>query len=1083
MRKLITVFWLALAPVLIMAQGVTTSSMSGTVMDANGDPLPGAAIKATHQPTGSVYGTTTLESGKFTIPNMRVGGPYKVEVSFIGFSTWTKDNIQLQLGAEYRVNITLEEGSTTLADVEVVASSVSSGATAGSNTQISTEQIKNLPNNSRGINDFMRLTPEANTSGSGISFAGVNNRFNALYIDGAVNNDVFGLASNGTNGGQTGITPFSVDIIDQLQIVLSPYDVTYGGFAGGGINAVTRSGTNNFTGTAYTFFKNESTVGKTNRTEADRFGIDRERVDEFTENIYGVSVGGPLVKDKVFFFTNVEVQDNQIPQPFTVESYTSEQGRSSVADLNNLRSFLQGTYGYDPGDFGGVTDELDGLKFFGKIDWNINENHTLTARHQYTKAEQTNLNTGNSGRIQFANTGLFFPSTTNSSAIELNSRFGNKFSNNLIVSYVSVRDDRDPIGGDFPYVIIEDGSNGEIQFGSEQFSTANGLDQDILTITDNFKVYKGRHTLTFGTHNEFYSIYNLFIRQNFGVYRFGSLNDFISGNPADEYRRSYSLVDDITGDGSAAAADFNAMQLGFYAQDEFKVNSQFTLTLGVRLDIPFITDDPAIDPNFASQTQPVLVENYDIARDITPGQAPEGQLMVSPRVGFTYDINDDDKYIIRGGAGLFTSRIPFVWPGAMFSNNGLNIGVVNEDDLPGPIDFRPDINNQYVNPNFTTPSGQLDLFVDDFKYPQIFRTNLGIEAKLPYGITAIVDGMFTKTINNIVYTNVNSDPTVDFTWTGGPDNREVFTRTSLDPSYNSIYVASNTNEGYTYNISAKVMKDWDFGLGAMIAYSYNDAEAVNEGTSSQNSSQWRGQVNINGRNNPVLGRSDFATGHRVVTALSYTYNWSENKINRTTISLFGNMQSGSPYSYIIGGGGARNLNNETGSTSRNRSLVWIPANQSEINLVPILDGDGNVEVSVAEQWNRLNAVIEDDKYLSENRGGYAEKNASWAPFTALFDVSLRQDVGLQIGENTHRLQFSLDIQNVGNMINPEWGTVYQAPDGFSYYNLYDFAGYEADGTTPTFQFSDSGATGNDRFDINGFASRWNMLIGIRYLFN
>lgn len=1083
MRKIIVSMCLALAPMLMMAQGVTTASMSGIITDAAGEPLPGANVKATHTPTGSVYGTTTQASGKFNISNMRVGGPYKVEVSFIGYNTWTKENVQLQLGTDFNFNVTLREGATTLADVEIISSSASSGATAGSNTQISKEEIKNLPNNTRGLNDFLRLTPEANQIGSGLSFAGMNNRFNALYIDGAVNNDVFGLASSGTNGGQTGITPFSVDIIEQLQVVLSPYDVTYGGFAGGGINAVTRSGDNTFRGTAYTYFKNENTVGQTNGTEAERFDLEREKVAEFSENIYGASFGGPIVKDKLFFFTNVEVQENQQPQPFNVETYTSETGRASAADLQNLRNFLINTYDYDPGTFGSVTDELDGLKFFGKLDWNINENHTLTLRHQYTKAEQTSFNTGNSGSIRFANSGLFFPSVTNSSAVELNSRFGNQYSNNLILSYVNVRDDRDPIGGDFPFVNIDDGANGRIQFGSEQFSTANALDQDIVSLTNNFKIYKNRHTITVGTHNEFYSIYNLFIRQNYGSYNFASLNDFLTGAPADEYDRSYSLVDNITGDGSAAASDFNAMQLGFYVQDEYKATPQLTVTAGLRLDIPFITDDPVIDPSFASQTQPVLTESYEVAGQVSPGNAPDGQLMLSPRVGFTYDINDDKKYILRGGAGLFTSRIPFVWPGAMFNNNGLTIGGVTEDDISGPINFRPDINNQYTNPNFQVPSGQLDLFVEDFKYPQIFRANIGLEAKLPYGITGVIDGMYTKTVNNILYTNVNSDPTVGFTWTGTPDQRQVFNRNSLDPTYTAVYVASNTSEGYTYNITTKLMKEWDFGLSAMLAYSYNDAQSVNEGTSSQNSSQWRGQVNVNGRNNPVLGRSDFATGHRAVTALSYTHHWSKTKLNSTTIALFGNAQSGAPFSYLIGGGGARNLNNETGSTSRNRSLAWVPANQSQINLVPITDGSGNVIVSAQEQWNQLNAVIDDDDHLSESRGGYAEKNGAWAPFTALFDLSLRQDIGLNISGETHRLQFSLDIQNVGNLINKDWGTVYRAPDGFNYYNLYDFVGYEADGTTPQFQFSDGADLGNERFDINSFASRWNMLVGIRYMFN
>lgn len=1078
MKRFLSTLFMLLVPALIYAQGVTTSSLSGKVVDEQGEPLPGATVVAIHQPSGTSYGTATQVNGNFNLPTVRVGGPYTVRVSFVGFETWEKEGIYLELGTDFSLNVTLAEGAVLLEGIEVTASASTTGATSGANTQVSTEQIENLPTTDRSLNDFLRLTPQSSSFGGGITFAGVNNRYNALYIDGAVNNDVFGLASSGTNGGQTGITPFSLDIIDQLQVVLSPYDVTYGGFAGGGVNAVTKSGTNTLTGSVYTFMQNENFIGKTNGDLADRFNLDREQVSDFTEQIYGITAGGPIIKDKLFFFTNLEFQRDETPSPYEIESYTSTAGRASVADLNNLRDFLINNYNYNPGGFGSVTDNLDGNKIFAKLDYNINENHFLTLRHQYTKAEQFNRSTGSSDNVQFSGTGVFFPSTTNSSALELNSLFGSQFSNNLILSYVSVRDDRDPIGGDFPYVIIGDGSGGEIEFGSEQFSTGNQLDTDIFSITNNFRIFKGDHTITVGTHNEFYSIYNLFIRQNYGVYEFDSINDFINGNPASAYRRSYSLVDNVTGDGSAAAAEFNAFQLGFYVQDEWKVTSQLTLTGGLRLDIPVLSDDPAIHPSFNSTTLPALRAEYPIADNVQGGEAPQGQLMWSPRFGFNYDINNDKSYVLRGGLGVFTSRIPFVWPGAMFNNNGVSIGGVDEGDITGPITFRPDIQNQYTNPNATIPSGQVDLFAEDFKYPQIFRTNLGLDFTLPYDIKTSVELMYTKTLNNVVYYNINSDPTVDFAWTGSPDTRPVFTGNDVDPTYSAVYLADNTNEGYTYNISADFEKVWENGLSAYFAYSYGDAEAVNEGTSSQNSSQWRGQVHIDGRNNPVLGRSDFAVGHRYVGALSYSFGWGKGDIQRTTVSLFANGQSGTPFSYVIDGRSARNINNQTGSTSRNRSLIYIPRDASEINLIDVPGGP-----TAAEQWEDLNAVIEDDSYLSENRGDYAEKNASWSPFVSIFDLAVRQDLGIRTGGQTHRIQLSLDISNVANLLNNNWGTVYEVPGDFNNYSLYEFAGYEADGTTPQFTFTKGGETGKERFDIDGFNSRWRMRVGIRYLFN
>lgn len=1070
----------------LMAQGVTTSTMSGQVLDDAGEPLIGANIVAIHTPTGTNYGTATDVDGYYNIPNMRVGGPYKVTISYTGYATQDVEGLYLRLGEAQKRNFTLGESSIELDAIQIVATSGVVGQSSGASTQVGTEQIEAMPTLNRDLNDFVRLTPQATAFGSGgISFAGVNNRFNAIYIDGAVNNDVFGLAGSGTNGGQTGISPFSIDIIDQLQVVLSPYDVSLGGFAGGGINAVTKSGTNQLAGTAYYFFQNENLAGKTNKVLAERIGLEddeRTKLAPFTQKTYGLSLGGPIVKDKVFFFANAEIQDDETPAPFETQLYTQEDGRASVADLENLRNTVINQYGYDPGTFGDVSDQLEGLKLFGKLDFNLNATNTLTLRHQYTKAEQSNRNAGNTRTINFSNNGVFFPSTTNSSALELNSRFGTKASNNLIIGFTSVRDDRDGLAGDFPYVIINDGSGGSIRFGTEQFSTANQLDTDVFTITDNFKLYKGNHTFTFGTHNEFYSIYNLFIRQNYGVYRFDNLNDFLTGAPAIEYDRSYSLVDEITGDGSAAAGEFNALQLGFYAQDEIALNNKFTLTAGLRVDIPIITSDPVEDTYFNNTALPKMQQFYDVANEVQAGASPDGQLMLSPRVGFDYDANGDRSTVIRGGIGVFTSRIPFVWPGAMFNNNGLTIGGVSERNITGDITFVPDIQNQYTNPDFTVPSGQMDLFTRDFKYPQVLRGNLALDKRLDNGLEFSLEGTYTKTLNNVLYTNINSDPTTEFTWTNnGPDSRPVYGRDDIDDAYSAVYVNSNTSEGYTYTLTGSVSKTFNSGFSAYLAYTYGDAYAVNEGTSSQNSSQWRGQVHIDSRNNPVLGRSDYAMGHRIVSSLTYAKDWTGKGDFNTSVSLFYNGQRGTPFSYVIGGNNARNLLNETGSTSRNRSLVYVPASASDINLVDYTLSNGTV-VTAAEQWNNLNALIEDDPNLANSRGGYAEKNGSWSPFTGIFDLAIRQDLGTVIGASSNRLQLSLDVFNVANMLNGKWGVNYFVPGDFNNYFLYDFEGYAADGTTPEFTYRDE-ELGSDRFNVAGTSSRWRMRLGVRYLFN
>ena len=1083
MRLLLLAFSLCLSTY-AWGQGSTSSEMRGIVTDVNGDALIGANVVAVHLPSGTTYGTATNMDGNYQIPGMRVGGPYNVTVSYTGYSSVNLENIELRLGETFRRDFALDEANVQLEAVMVVAASGITGQTAGTSTNISTEKIEAMPTLNRDIVDYLKLTPQANPYSDGISLAGVNNRFNAIYIDGAVNNDMYGISSSGTNGGQTGISPFSIDIIDQFQVVLSPYDVSLGGFAGGGINAVTKSGTNTLYATAYYYLQNESFAGKTHGLLAERLGIadeDRTKLTDFTKSTFGASLGGPISRDKLFFFANVEIQNDETPIPYELEQYTSTAGRADAAKLDQLRNHLINTYGYDPGGYLSTQDELDGLKLFGKLDYNLNENHRLTLRHQYTKAEQYDRFGGSSNTVNFSNNGVYFPSTTNSSALQLKSRFGQNTSNDIILGYTTVKDDRDAIGSDFPYLFINDVSNGTIRIGTEEFSTANLLEQSVFTLTDNFKIYSGNHTFTIGTHNEFSSFNNIFIGQNFGTYRFASIDDFINGANAIEYDRSYSLVDELSGDETAAAADFNAMQLGFYVQDQWTISPKFTLTGGLRLDIPVITTDPALDTFFANTALPVLAGAYPIAEGVIPGKAPDGQLMFSPRLGFEYAFDDARNTILRGGLGVFTSRIPFVWPGAMFTNNGLTLGRVDETNIQGGVQFRPDVNNQYTNPNFSIPQGQVDIFVDDFKYPQVFRTNLALDTKFGDGFEFSVEGLFTKTMNNVLYTNVNSDPAVKFNWTSGGDDRPVYFRRSLVNTYSAgVYVGSNTSEGYTYNITASLAKDFGRNFNAFIAYNYGDAHSINDGTSSQNSSQWRGQVHTDGRNNPVLGRSDYAQGHRFISSLAYSIPWTEGI--KTTISLFYTGESGEAFSYVIGGSSATNINQETGSASRNRSLVYVPIDMNDINLVEYTAGGQTV--SVETQWNNLNAMIESDPGLRDFRGQYVEKNGSFAPFNHILDLAIRQDLGTDLGGDLHRIQISLDIFNFANLLNKDWGAYYVTPGSdFNNFQLYQLDGYEADGTTPKLSYRLGDATGRDAFNILGTNSRWRMRLGFRYILN
>jgi len=1091
---------------LVFGQGSTTSDIKGRVTGPDGLSLIGANVVALHLPSGTETGTATDEDGYYQLPGMKVGGPYTVRVSYVGYTDVVVENVMLRLGEPYKKDFMLTEANVELTAVTVVASSGVIGQSAGTSTQISAAQMETVPSLNRDIDDYLRLTPQANGFSDGTSFAGINNRYNAIYIDGAVNNDVYGISNSGTNGGQTGISPFSMDIIDQLQVVISPYDVSMGGFAGGGVNAVTKSGTNQLSGTAYYFTQNEGLAGKTNYKLAERNAIGLGLVDtagnviadkvdsirtplaDFSKNVYGASLGGAIKKDKIFFFTNVEIQDDETPIPFETVQYTGVPGRVDSTGLENLRSFLINQYDYDPGSFADTKDELSGLKIFGKLDFNLSDKHRLTLRHQYTYAEQFDRNSGSTTTINFDNNGVYFPSTTNSSAAELNSRFGVNTSNNLILGFTAVHDDRDAIGDDFPFVIIRDQSNGTIRFGTEEFSTSNLLDQTTFTLTDNFKLYKGDHTFTFGTHDELYSFKNIFIGQNFGSYTFPSLNSFITpdtfGNyNATGYVRSYSLIDSFSGDDAKAAADFNAMQLGFYVQDEWIINNKLTLTGGIRLDVPIISDDPVADTVFNTYID-VFKAAYPVAEGIEAGKAPDGQLMLSPRIGFQWDVSGNRNTTIRGGVGVFTSRIPFVWPGAMYTNNGLTIGRVTETDLGAPVPFIADVDSQYIHPEFSIPSGQVDLFTKDFKYPQVFKTNLAWDQKFGNGFELSLEGLFTKTLNNIVYTQVNSDPTVQFNWTGSPDDRPVYVNKNLVNIYGGgVYVASNTDEGYTLNLTASLAKTFG-NLTTFVAYNYGDGEAVQEGTSSQNSSQWRGQVSTDGRNFPVLGRTDFAVGHRILADISYNLNWSRNI--RTSISVFYNGESGDAFSYVIAGGSAaQNINAERGSTGRNRSLIYIPRDASEITLIEYTAG--GVTVSPEVQWENFNALIESDPGLSEHRGEYAEKNGSFAPFNSTVDLVLRQDFGTDLGGNLHKIQLSFDIFNVANLLNKEWGTIYTVPGtpgvDFNNFQILQFEGFASESSVPRYSYRQGPKTSKDLFSIDGTASRWRMRIGVRYMFN
>ncbi len=1045
-------------------QGTTTSEMNGIITDDNNDPLEGATIVAMHTPTGTQYGAITNDQGYFTIPLMDVGGPYTVTISYVGYSNFEKSGINLQLGQAYSVNTQLSVTEMAIAEVAIISTRVKEydlfdGNRTGAETVLDEEDLNRMPTLSGDINDFTRYTPQARVVGDGISFAGMNNRYNSVMVDGTVNNDVFGLAANGMNGGQTGISAFSYEAIEQFQITLAPYDVRNGGFVGAGINAVTKSGTNKISGSVYFKYRNEGLAGKTPTDDPD---YEREKLPEFSAKTYGFNLGGPIIKNKLFFFANVEMQDNQTPRPYIMDDYV---GNTDAAGLQALRDYSIANYNYDPGTYGDVTDALKGQKFFLKLDWNINKKHKLMVRNQYTYGESSSPGHSDYNDLYYSNSGVLFPSTTNTTAIELKSRFSPTKSNNLKISYAYVHDNREVMGDRFPGVTIDDG-DGTIHLGGEIYSSGNELSQKIFTITDNFQMNMGKHTLTIGTHNEFYNIYNLFMRRAYGYYDFDDVPNFQAGTPG-EYRIGYSLVDDIRGDGSAAAADFNAMQLGFYVQDEIRFSDQFKLTAGLRVDIPIYSTQPLGIDGFNETTIPILETEHDL-QGAQSGSMPFTQILFSPRLGFNWDVTGEKTTQIRGGIGIFTSRVPFVWPAGSYTNNGRMVGDYRDrTDAPDNQTFEPRWNQQYVPPkDGSVPSGsQIDLYAQNFKLPQMLKVDLSVDQKLPGGVIATLEGIYTKTINNVSWQDVNMKPAFGNA-TGTPDTRPLYEtyRNGLAPEYGQIMLGGNTNEGYAYNVTLQLRKNFTKGLNTNLAYTYGKSYSIFDGTSSQNSSQWNYLVSSPvAKNSAELGVSGFDPGSRIVGNISYAKEYIGHLKTMVSLSYIG--QSGRVVSYIYND----YYGNFTGEAYKTPQLIFVPETSSDIILQD------------PAQWAEMDAFISSNEYLNSRRGQYAERNGSRLPFEHRFDFRIAQDIFVNAGDRRQTLQITFDIFNVGNMLSKDWGRVYYASNGNL--DVISFEDFQADGTTPEFSFRRPTDDRPWRIDDSGLnSSRWQAQLGVRYIF-
>ncbi|MEO5891798.1 MAG: carboxypeptidase regulatory-like domain-containing protein [Ferruginibacter sp.] len=1042
-------------PFFMIAQ-VTTSSITGLVKNSSGDLLAGSSITVTHTPTGTVYKTSSDKNGKFDVVNLIPGGPYAIEISNVGYANFSESNYTLPLGENTKIDAVLTVSTTTLSEVVVSgrAGGFNSRKKTGASTSISKEQIAALPTLSRSLQDYTRLTPQAN----GNSFGGASNRFNNITIDGAVNNDVFGLSSSGTPGGQASTTAISLDAIQEIQVVLAPYDVSYGNFTGAGVNAVTRSGTNKTEGSVYYFLRNQNTIGKD--------PVSKIKSTTFSDKQYGVRFGGPIIKNKLFYFVSGELARKTQPTTFNA----GETGSLLTTDeAQQLTNELKTKYNYETGTFDTFDAQTQSDKIFGRIDWNISDKHRLTIRHNYIKAFDDNISRSTT-LFRYGNNTYRFNNKQNITIAELRSRFSRTVSNNLIIGRHEIRDFRSTYGQLFPSIEISKGA-GTVQIGSERSSTANELDQDIFEVTDNVKIFAGKSTFTIGTHNEFFKFRNLFINNLNGRWRFASLSDFYANQPR-QFDVTYSANKAAN---ERPAAEFNAAQLGFYAQDEIQVNPNFRFTVGLRVDVPIINSVPGfnkvVDSTFkgAYNTQNI----------------PNKQPLFAPRIGFNYDPEGDKSTIIRGGIGIFSGRVPFVWISNQFGNTGLLLRTTAQtDNTPNTAPFDVNGGNGF-NPNVAQQSSigatstggtfETNLIDKKFKLPQVLRINAATDIKIPGDVNLTIEAIVSKTLNNVLYQDVNLTPAtgiVDQAYNNGFDKRIAFASSTnarrINPNITNAILISNTNEGYTFNLGATINKTWKHFF-VQFAYNFNSATDVNSGANSTALSNWEFVQVVGDPNSPQSAVSNYQLQHRFTGIFSMNYEYFKHL--KTSLSFFYNGNSGQPFTYVVNG--------DLNSDGRfGNDLIYVPNDPSEIKFVDRLNSAGTAVVATAAQQSAdFEAFITSDKYLSKKRGKYAERNGRSTPWENVIDARFAQDFILKIGGTKHDFQFTFDVFNLTNLLNNDWGRQY-------------FVTNQAYSVLSTINRT-SGAFAGKGYNFNStqvpwtmnFTSRWQGQIGIRYTFN
>ncbi|SOD02519.1 Outer membrane receptor for ferrienterochelin and colicins [bacterium JGI 053] len=962
------------------AQAATTSAVSGRVTGDNGQGVAGAQVTATNTENGSVSRTVTSADGRYTITGLQPGS-YTLAVSRIGLQTSTRSGLRLSLGQTAQNDFTVTSGAVALTGITAVAERnpiISSGRT-GSSSVVSDSTLRRSPSLTRDLQDFTRLVPQmavTNTQTGAVSAGGRNNRYNNLQIDGAANNDLFGLSGSGSPAGQANGKSITLEAIKEVQVVIAPYDVRQSGFTGASVNAITRSGTNRFEGSLAGYRRNESLTGRYN-TFLDTQAI---KLRDFSQGSYSGSFGGPIMRDKAFFFVAGELGRREEPGLYAAGDNVLLGVTKQQADL--LATQLA-TLGYDAGTTGPKSYQTPNNNIFGRLDFNLSANNRLTIRDNWISARRENIGRNSTSNYTLGNADYVQFGKTNSLVAQLNSGFGSRFFNEFRVGYLTERDHRETPGDPFPRITVTMSSGRNVIAGTENSSVANVLRQNVLEVTNDLSVSAGAHNLTLGTSNQFINFYNLFFQNGYGLYTFASDSLFLAGRPS-----SFQVQHPI--EGGHPAADFNVRSLSAYLQDRWNTTDNLVVTLGLRLDHSSLPDKPSNNP---------LVPQFYPGRSTS--NVPSPGIIFSPRFGFNWDVTGDKTTQLRGGAGLFAGRPLYVWISNLYGNTGVDY--VNFR-CPTQALSPTFVANPLNQPTACAGTGVANLIVNtadpNLKPPQVARYDLGVDRQLPFGLVATLEGIYTKTVHDLFYR--------DLAIVKDPSNAVVEGRpllklnTAATPGLGDVFDVSNTPKGYTYSLTAQLQRPFRDDWEASLAYTYGHAKDVNSLTSSVAQSNFSFNVARFDPNSPELATSNYDIPNRVVATASKRFHFFRTLPSDLTVVYIG--QSGFAYSYAYNG----DINGD-GFTAND--LIYVPKDVNDILFA------GTATVSSAQSAQNFNKFVESVECLREQRGQVMERNSCRLPWSSRVDVKFQQN--LSLGGRT--AQFSVDVVNFGNLLNSNWG--------------------------------------------------------------